>query len=105
MTGIFLSSSQDILSVIRKQGPSTEGIFVIAPEETSCKALKEKLGRTVTARPCMVSGDTAGSQQQTPLFSKHGPEMGYIHHTGLRKVLKETEAGSETGRLYVTSSW
>ncbi|NP_001028651.1 uncharacterized protein LOC385263 isoform X2 [Mus musculus] len=33
----------DILSVIRKQGPSTEGIFVIAPEETSCKALKEKL--------------------------------------------------------------
>jgi hypothetical protein len=43
VTGIFLSSSQDILSVIRKQGPSTEGIFVIAPEETSCKALKEKL--------------------------------------------------------------
>lgn len=45
----------------------------------------------------MVSGDRAGSQQQTPLFSKHAPEIEFTQHTELRKVLEETEARKQDG--------
>lgn len=43
MTGISVSSSQDILSLINEKGPTTEGIFIISPNETMCKTLKEKM--------------------------------------------------------------
>ncbi|GAB1287383.1 Predicted gene 1527 [Apodemus speciosus] len=33
----------DILYRLREKGPTTEGIFVTSPNETSCKTLKEKL--------------------------------------------------------------
>jgi hypothetical protein len=42
VTGISLPSSQDILSLIREKGPITEGIFMIYPNETSCKILRNK---------------------------------------------------------------
>ena len=43
MTGISLSSSQDILYRLREKGPTTEGIFVTSPDESSCQTLKDKL--------------------------------------------------------------
>lgn len=43
MTSISLSSLQDILSLIKAKGPTTEGIFFISPNERVCKTLKERL--------------------------------------------------------------
>lgn len=43
MTGISLSSFQDILSLISEKGPITEGIFIISPDSTLCKTLMGKL--------------------------------------------------------------
>lgn len=38
-----LSSSQDMLYLLREKGPKTEGIFITSPNMTSLQILKEKL--------------------------------------------------------------
>ncbi|XP_060247678.1 rho GTPase-activating protein 20-like [Meriones unguiculatus] len=43
MTGTSLSSSQDMLSVMKNKGPNTEGIFMLPANVTSGQILKEKL--------------------------------------------------------------
>jgi hypothetical protein len=43
VTGVSLSSSQDILSILSEKSPTTKGTFMIIPNETSCKTLKKKL--------------------------------------------------------------
>lgn len=56
VTGISLSSSQDILSLIREKGPKTKGIFMACPNGTSWNSLKEKLdtGEEVNIRKLSV---------------------------------------------------
>ena len=52
VTGISLSSSQDILSVIKTEGTKTEGIFIKPPDYKSFETLKGDLdsGRAVDIR-------------------------------------------------------
>lgn len=43
LTGISLSSSQDMLSLLKRKGPTTEGVFLVRPSITLCQSFKDKL--------------------------------------------------------------
>jgi hypothetical protein len=43
VTGISLSSIQDILSLIKEKDPKTVGIFLISPNAKSCKNPKGQI--------------------------------------------------------------
>lgn len=42
LTGISLSSSQDMLYLLKKKGPTTTGVFLEPPSITLCQTVKDK---------------------------------------------------------------
>lgn len=43
LTDISVSTSQDMLSLLKREGPTTEGVFLVRPSITLCQTIKDKL--------------------------------------------------------------